>query len=418
MSPFSNFASTASEGPVNPSAPDASKVVFFSPYERKGVVIMAVAGVTSCVLVSSLLLYILFTAISPWPRRSPDAPPPFTRKQIAVFVICLLSSDLIQSISGITQVKWAMENRIYEGRACSIQAATLVMGDLGSTVWSCVIAAHTFSGLALGKQWPRWVVCVTVVTGWVFVITLTAIGPTTLAIASKGPFFSIAGTWCFISSEYAIPRLGIHYIPLFVAAAIILIFYVLVFLVLRGRIAFTRHRLQGLHVSPVRMADVFSRERVIVAKRMLWYPVAYLTCILPIAIIRLVGLKQENVPEAVWIFGMFFLFSLGAIDTVIYTKTRTLIKPMSFPTHLRTFSDNSSTKTAVTSPKKSMTSESSDYFGKDLDKMSYSCASPIEGDIGEPSAPDKTGPGSGSGSYHEARTGAIHVTLERIQEVI
>jgi hypothetical protein len=42
-----------------------------------------------------------------------------------------------------------------------------------------------------------------------------------------------------------------------------------------------------------------------------YYYIAYLACILPIAIIRLVGLKEANVPEAVWIFGMFFLFLLG-----------------------------------------------------------------------------------------------------------
>lgn len=46
---------------------------------------------------------------------------------VSVFVICLLISDLIQSISGITQVKWASENKIYEGRACSIQGVFILM---------------------------------------------------------------------------------------------------------------------------------------------------------------------------------------------------------------------------------------------------------------------------------------------------
>jgi hypothetical protein len=104
----------------------------------------------------------------------------------------------------------------------------------------------------------------------------------------------------------------------------------------------------------------------------------------------------------------------GAVDSVIYTTTRTLIKPISFPNHLRTFSDNSSTKTTVSSPKKSMTSDRTDYFGRDLDKSSYghSLSSPVEEDIGE------TSQGNKAGSYREARKGVIHVTLERIQEVI
>ena len=39
----------------------------------------------------------------------------------SMLIICLFVSDLIQSISGVTQAKWAAENRIYEGPACVIQ---------------------------------------------------------------------------------------------------------------------------------------------------------------------------------------------------------------------------------------------------------------------------------------------------------
>lgn len=56
------------------------------------------------------------------------------------------------------------------------------------------------------------------------------------------------------------------FLQLFVAAALILTLYVLVFLVLRGHISFTRH---GVHTK--RSEDVLSRERIIIAKRMLWW---------------------------------------------------------------------------------------------------------------------------------------------------
>ena len=39
--------------------------------------------------------------------------------------------------------------------------------------------------------------------------------------------------------------------------------------------------------------------------------VAYVMCILPIGILRVMGLKAEAVPEPVWIFAMSFLYSLG-----------------------------------------------------------------------------------------------------------
>jgi hypothetical protein len=100
MSPFSNLASNVSLGPMNPSVPDSSEVVFFTPYERTGVIVscsrqaqihridgydqvMAISGVISCALVSTLLLSIMFSALSPWPGRPPNAPTPFISKQIA-----------------------------------------------------------------------------------------------------------------------------------------------------------------------------------------------------------------------------------------------------------------------------------------------------------------------------------------------
>ncbi|KAF8506384.1 hypothetical protein JB92DRAFT_2962304, partial [Gautieria morchelliformis] len=53
---------------------------------------------------------------------------------------------------------------------------------------------------------------------------------------------------------------------------------------------------------------------------------AYLTCILPITVTRLISLKGDDLPELVWIFGMFLLLSLGAADAVIYAITRHMIR--------------------------------------------------------------------------------------------
>ncbi|KAF8524023.1 hypothetical protein JB92DRAFT_1497690 [Gautieria morchelliformis] len=67
------------------------------------------------------------------------------------------------------------------------------------------------------------------------------------------------------------------------------------------------------------------RRRLVIAKRMLWYPAAYLTCILPITVMRFITLKGDDLPQLVWIFGMFLLLSLAA-DAVIYAITRHMIR--------------------------------------------------------------------------------------------
>ncbi|KAF8522974.1 hypothetical protein JB92DRAFT_3110257 [Gautieria morchelliformis] len=87
---------------INSGIPPASKVLYLTPYARGGVWRCA-----SCVPVSLLLLAVGLPALINCRRKTPDASAVFAREQVAVFVICLLCSDLIQGISGIIQVKWA-----------------------------------------------------------------------------------------------------------------------------------------------------------------------------------------------------------------------------------------------------------------------------------------------------------------------
>ncbi|KAF8580350.1 hypothetical protein K439DRAFT_1662820 [Ramaria rubella] len=370
------LSSKAPLGYVNPSVEGSSEVIVFTSVERVGVTVMAIAGVTSCSLVSLLLLYIIISAAAVTAQRPSERPDMFIRKQIAVFLTCLLVSDLIQSVAGLTQLKWALENRIYTGRSCTIQAAALVMGDLGSTFWSVVIASHTFSGIAMNRHWPRWVMWVLVCTGWLFVIILSNgkpfpmrrapfnsttafLIPLGIVSAEKGPFFSIAGTWCFISSEYAVPRLLLHYIPLFLASSVILTLYVLIFFFLRGSIHFLPAEGPSFHLD-----DVHSRQRVAIAKRMLWYPVAYITCVLPISITRVIAFHFKNVPEAAWIVGNFFLFSLGAVDSVIYASTRTVLRPWNISLRLSSFGSSGVNSGTSMLDNRSQGGQNIDYFGQ------------------------------------------------------
>lgn len=399
---------------LNPSAP-AGNVHEYTSYELLGVKVMAAAGVISCVFVSVLLLYIAYSALVAWHSKKKNSSAEFTGKQIAAFITCLLISDLIQSISGITQAKWANEGKIYVGRSCTIQAVTLVMGDLGSTFWSCVIAAHTFSGIALGKHWPRWVVISTVVVGWAFVILLTFIPPIRIQDDAHGPYFSIAGTWCFISSEYAVARLVVHYVPLFVAVIILFGLYTLIFLFLRGTIG--GYRIEGGSNSTLIANEVLHRQRINVAKRMLWYPIAYLACIFPIAIVRLVGLKDEQIPEPVWIFCMFFLFSLGAVDSIIYATTRKMIKPINLPFHMVSLSNQGSGSNGQRGAVEENISleKRTSNIKHSVSKMTWSGDDLLEehSDFQKDSF-DMTQQLSTSST----RLGGIQITLERIQEVM
>ncbi|KAF8510691.1 hypothetical protein JB92DRAFT_3097339 [Gautieria morchelliformis] len=120
---------------------------------------MAIAGNVSCALLSSLLLAVGLPTLLNGRRKSPDASATF--------------AHLVQSISGIIHAKWTAKHRL-PGSATYITPATaLVIGDLGR----CVITGHTFSVLALERQWSRKVVVSIVVTGWTFVTSQSEYAP-------------------------------------------------------------------------------------------------------------------------------------------------------------------------------------------------------------------------------------------------
>jgi hypothetical protein len=105
---------------------------------------------------------------------------------------------------------------------------------------------------------------------------------------------------------------------------------------------------------------------------------------------------------------------LGAVDSVIYTTTRKLIKPINFPNHLRTFSsDNSSTKTGVVTLSRSPSSIKGPSMCRDKsshDLSAFAGHSPMTY-----SDPSKV---YTADAYDDSRVNTVHVTLERIQEVI
>ena len=89
-------------------------------------------------------------------------------------------------------------NQLLPGFACSVQGFFINVGDVASSVWSLVIALHTFLLLAGGQRsraWAsekstmgkgRWFFCVGV---WLGICFLGLIGPVVIErVTGKGPF--------------------------------------------------------------------------------------------------------------------------------------------------------------------------------------------------------------------------------------
>jgi hypothetical protein len=78
----------------------------------------------------------------------------------SALVICLLSTDLIQGLSGIMTLVWVRNGQVSSGTICTAQAVLLHIGDVGTAFWNAIIAGHTFWTVVLGKTSPGPIIAV------------------------------------------------------------------------------------------------------------------------------------------------------------------------------------------------------------------------------------------------------------------
>jgi hypothetical protein len=111
----------------------------------------------------------------------------------------LIILDFVQCL-GLVIVGHALaKNSVHSGPSCTLQGFLINSGDIGSAIWSFVIAFHTFFLLAGGRKWRtwvaeksmsgkgRWFLCIGI---WLFIIFIGVIGLILIEPLNpeKGPF--------------------------------------------------------------------------------------------------------------------------------------------------------------------------------------------------------------------------------------
>lgn len=114
--------------------------------------------------------------------------------------------DFVQTLGLVVVGKALATGSVHYSPSCTLQGILINCGDVGSAIWSFVIAVHTFFLLAGGRRWRtwvgeksmsgkgRWVLCFGI---WFFVLFISSIGLLAIApITGNGPFcISLIKTW-------------------------------------------------------------------------------------------------------------------------------------------------------------------------------------------------------------------------------
>src|SRR5436305_13594276 len=107
--------------------------------------------------------------------------------------------DFVQCLGLVLVGNHLYLGHVFPGGLCTLQGFLINSGDIGSAIWSFVIAVHTFFLLAGGRRWKawvaeksmagkfRWFLCLAI---WFFIFFISTVGLWLIQQVhpDKGPF--------------------------------------------------------------------------------------------------------------------------------------------------------------------------------------------------------------------------------------
>lgn len=84
-------------------------------------------------------------------------------------------------------------------------------GNVGTALWSFMIALHLFNLLFLRWKSTRIGLIITLIGGWACVVVVVSVGPGFIQSAARGPYFGVSGVWCWITDEYPREQFFLEY---------------------------------------------------------------------------------------------------------------------------------------------------------------------------------------------------------------
>ncbi|VDC04993.1 unnamed protein product [Peniophora sp. CBMAI 1063] len=319
---------------------DGSEFIIATPYtpseSRAGVVLVLVSCV-SLVCVLALLAAIITSAVK---TRSSDDPNLFVRTHVASYFVSLLLCCFFQAVGGIMSSNWIRRNGVFEGSYCTAQGAIKHIADVGIASWFFVITVHTFFALWRSERPARpareilgytiaadaLVHYITLGSTWLFIILAIGIANATQDVEKRGAFYGVSGDWCWITNDYGAERIIFDYLLIFLSALTALALDVAVFIRVRRKLRIEKPSSKFV-LSEKDQADEY---RVMLAKHMVFHPLAYFGCIFPIAVVRFASWSGNDVSYGGTIFADFVYLLIGIVVVVLFLSTPRLLPPRSY----------------------------------------------------------------------------------------
>jgi len=303
--------------------------VLYNDSQKIGVWVLVGAAGASLLAVLALLTIL---AISAYKTLRAPSEHRFMRTHVMAYFISLLLCDAISAVGSLMNAYWVSRGGVFLGTFCTSQGALKNTGNVGTALWSMVIAIHTFCLLFLKWRSRDYTLYATLFVVWSFIGLVVIIGPTTVRnLVTKGPYFGVSGYWCWITDGYTVPRVTLEYFWMFLSALVSFLLYTVVFLSLRGNLVISGGRLclrfrRSTSVWESQLGTYSPDGQVMsLAKQMLAYPIAYIALVLPISVCRFLEWAGHKIPFGVIIFADAVFLLSGLVNAILFTTTRKLV---------------------------------------------------------------------------------------------
>ncbi|KAI8982703.1 hypothetical protein BD414DRAFT_81771 [Trametes punicea] len=255
----------------------------------------------------------------------------FFHTQLGAYIASLMLSNAFSSISMVINAQWAADKRVTNGTLCNTQGILMQIGDTGGAYFTGAIAIHTFNTLVLRNKLPGWICLAASLLGWLIAVLMAAT-PTWIHKSTLGTIYGINGLSCGIAARWSILNVLLHLLPILLGSFVSVVFFTLVFLVLRGTltikggIKFNLDRQHRWSMSSITTIE-YQRFIAAVARSMLWYPFAFNILLLPEIVVGLMESSGISVPFEALVFASTAASVLGLANALILCNTLRILKP-------------------------------------------------------------------------------------------
>ncbi|QRV81946.1 transmembrane protein [Ceratobasidium sp. AG-Ba] len=265
------------------------------------------AGVISFISVIALGAIVVFK----YKQASNHLRERFFASYLDVFMTNLFLSELLMSLGGVLDAKWANESQVYCGGYCDAQGSLQFLGETSVSIWTLAITLYTWWSVTGNKRLNfRPLLCYGIVAAvWVYVFAFNFGSYATVNPVDdddEANYFTPTPFWCWVNSKYSGNRVG-EYFWLWLAGVGNIVVYVPLYLLLRGNLVIHYNpfsvRLYRIPpppqeevVKPDNDSSVASTEDESDqedtrkdAFKLLWYPIVYTILVLPLSLVRWMG---------------------------------------------------------------------------------------------------------------------------------